>query len=149
MIWRLSVACCSQPMSFINTIVPWESVSSIVNKIILVWQQRLFQDASRCISSQEPRKKHTDQEHNLKISREMMVSNCTVLYKESNIYKLEILEALLILKKGPLINKQDTGRLRTLKLLGWSFEIHSLFFYYFLNLVLWIAMFSVSPLQKY
>ena len=39
-------------------------------------------------------------------------------YVERDTYRLEILEALIINVEDPEINRQDTGKVRTLKLYG-------------------------------
>ena len=39
-------------------------------------------------------------------------------YYQSNYRRLETLEALIILQEDPVINRQDTGRTKVLKLFG-------------------------------
>ena len=61
-------------------------------------------------------KKHTMDQHHLELTRAMLVDNTRIIAKETNFDKLCILEALYIQKNKPIINNQDTGRIRTLKL---------------------------------
>ena len=64
-------------------------------------------------------KKHTAEKHtNTNFDRDMMVENTKILRKENDYRRLQIYEALIIHEKRPLINKQDTGFNRTLKLFG-------------------------------
>ena len=66
-------------------------------------------------------KKHTADKHiNAQFHRDLMVNNTKILRKESDYRKLQIYEALIIHEKRPLINRQDTGFNRTLKLFGHS-----------------------------
>ena len=59
---------------------------------------------------------HCKTAHNKSITRDILVSNTKILKVESDVGRLEIMEALLIQQKNPELNKQDTGRIRTLKL---------------------------------
>ena len=54
--------------------------------------------------------------HNRKISRTCIVENTNILRKINDFNRLTIGEALLIKLKKAQINRQDTGRTRTLKL---------------------------------
>ena len=53
---------------------------------------------------------------NIDINREILVNNTKIIKLESNIIKLELIESLLIRKNDPQINRQDTGKVRVLKL---------------------------------
>ena len=61
----------------------------------------------------EHAKKHTE-----KITREEIVKFTEIRYRENDIQRLEILEALIILDEDPEINHQDTGKTKILKLYG-------------------------------
>ena len=61
-------------------------------------------------------KKHIQEVQGSKLTRETIANNTKFITKEDDIRKLDIIEAILIQKKDSSINKQDTGRLRTLKI---------------------------------
>ena len=61
-------------------------------------------------------KSHYETAHNTKLTRANIVANTTILRKENNIHKLQILEAIFILQKKPTINTQVAYSHRTLKL---------------------------------
>ena len=63
-------------------------------------------------------KSHTGSHHRDTLTREMMDNNTKIIRRENDKSRLHIYEALLIQQKNPLINKQDTGYTRTLKLFG-------------------------------
>ena len=50
------------------------------------------------------------------MSRETIVENTKVKYREQNQLRLEVLESILILFEKPEINKQETGKQRKLSL---------------------------------
>ena len=53
-----------------------------------------------------------------KLTREEIVNWTKIRYRENDVNRLEILEALIILYEDPVINHQDTGKKRILKLYG-------------------------------
>ena len=57
------------------------------------------------LASDAQKKKHSLDVVKEKINREILVINTTILRKETDFNKLEIMEALLIQRKNPLINK--------------------------------------------
>ena len=59
---------------------------------------------------------HTTDIHGLTLTRETLVNNTKILRTETDYYRLNITEALLIQINKPTINNQLTGRQRTLKL---------------------------------
>ena len=61
---------------------------------------------------------HTDEDHIMKLERKMLTDNTRIIYSDNSIRRLETIEALFIMKDDPAINRQDTGRTRTLLLLG-------------------------------
>ena len=61
-------------------------------------------------------KKHMQEALGIKLTREIIVTKTKIIKKENDIRKLDIIEATLIQKKDSSITKQDSGRLRTLKL---------------------------------
>ena len=63
-------------------------------------------------------KLHTEVTHKCKLTRDMLVNGTKIIYKDNNFHKIAIMESLLIKKYEPEINRQDTGRSRTLLLLG-------------------------------
>ena len=60
--------------------------------------------------------KHNIQEHGKKISRKEIVENTKIRNKLSDSKRLQILEALIINVEKPYLNRQDTGKIRTLYL---------------------------------
>jgi len=62
--------------------------------------------------------KPAQQKHLRKLTREEIVSMTKARYYENDINRLEILEALVIRFEDPVINLQDTGKKRILKLYG-------------------------------
>ena len=64
-------------------------------------------------------KKHSEAKHpDQMINRKEIERFTKVMYVERDVYRLEILEALLINAEDFEINRQDTGRKRILKLYG-------------------------------
>ena len=64
-------------------------------------------------------KSHTEASHrHSSLSRDVMVQNTKIIRKENDTRRLPIYEALIIQQKCPIINNQDTGSSRTLKLLS-------------------------------
>lgn len=61
---------------------------------------------------------HALQTHERKITRKEIVDMTKARYYQSNYRRLETLEALIILQEDPVINRQDTGRTKVLKLFG-------------------------------
>ena len=61
---------------------------------------------------------HSLQTHQRKPTRKEIVEMTKARYYQSNYRRLETLEALIILQEDPVINRQDTGKLKTLKLFG-------------------------------
>ena len=56
--------------------------------------------------------------HKDKLTRNEIVEWTKIRYREGDVNRLEILEALIILHEDPIINQQDTGKKRILKLYG-------------------------------
>ena len=63
-------------------------------------------------------KKHFESAHGRVPTREEIVSMTKARYYERDVRRLEILEALIIRLEDPEVNKQDTGKVRFLKLHG-------------------------------
>ena len=63
---------------------------------------------------------HFNDVHKRKITRHEIEEEISIRYKERNVYRLNILESLIINKEDPNLNKQDTGRHLILKLYGSS-----------------------------
>ena len=63
-------------------------------------------------------KKHFEAVHGRPITRKEIVTMTKARYHMSDVRKLEILEALIIRLEDPELNKQDTGKVRFLKLHG-------------------------------
>ena len=63
-------------------------------------------------------KQHNIQKHHIKITRKEIETFTSIRYQECDSNRLSILEALIINTEDPVINKQDTGKIRTLKLYG-------------------------------
>ena len=61
-------------------------------------------------------KTHYNDTHNLGLNRQQIVSDTKIIRKEQNFNRLQITEAILIQSRNPTINRQSTGRTRTLKL---------------------------------
>ena len=59
---------------------------------------------------------HTKNKHNTQLTRDMLVSNTKIQHQVDNFDRLIIMEALLIHKENPKINRQHTGIIRTLNL---------------------------------
>ena len=59
---------------------------------------------------------HTKDKHNEALTRDTLVNNTKIVLTETDYYRLNILEALLIQTNNHLINKQHTGEQRILKL---------------------------------
>ena len=60
--------------------------------------------------------KHNMQDHGKKISRKEIVDNTRMRNRLSDSRRLQILEALIINIEKPYLNRQDTGKIRTLYL---------------------------------
>ena len=65
---------------------------------------------------------HSQQKHNAKITRKEIVDWTKTRYYENDIRRLEILESLIIRIEDPVLNRQDTGKKRILKLYGTDFR---------------------------
>ena len=63
-------------------------------------------------------RQHSEKIHGIKITRKEIERFTRVRYVERDINRLEILEALIINAEDPEVNRQDTGKIRTLKLYG-------------------------------
>ena len=61
---------------------------------------------------------HCLDEHNHKITRKELEDSVSIRYKERDCNRLSILESLIIGEEDPILNRQDTGRQRILKLYG-------------------------------
>ena len=59
---------------------------------------------------------HAKDTHNHILTRQEIVNNTEIIYRNTDWNRLQIMEALLILQKNPQINRQITGMHRTLKL---------------------------------
>ena len=60
-------------------------------------------------------KQHTQNSHNINLTRESLVNNSKIICSNNDPYRLSILEALYIRKLCPSINKQITSSHRTIK----------------------------------
>jgi hypothetical protein len=67
-------------------------------------------------------KKHMQEVHNATLTRQTLVENTKIIRQLSDPSRLAICEALLVRESNPIINLQDTGCTRTLKL--FSGRIH-------------------------
>lgn len=66
-------------------------------------------------------KDHTCKKHvQTSFNRELMVQNTKIIRKENDFSRLQRYEALLIQQKNPIINNQETGSCRTLKLFNFN-----------------------------
>ena len=63
-------------------------------------------------------RKHYESSHNRNITRSEIVAMTKARYYQRDVRKLEILEALIIQSEAPEINRQDTGKVKLLKLYG-------------------------------
>ena len=63
-------------------------------------------------------KKHYESCHKRNITRREIEDMTKARYYQRDVRRLEILEALIIQREGPEINKQDTGKCKVLKLYG-------------------------------
>ena len=61
---------------------------------------------------------HFDNKHDTRITRKEILNFTRIRYKMRDTNRLEILEALIINTEDPEINRQDTGKIRILKLYG-------------------------------
>jgi hypothetical protein len=61
-------------------------------------------------------KQHASDFHDTILTRDMMVNNTKVIYRAADPFRLKIAESLLIRKNNPVINRQDTGFVRTIRL---------------------------------
>ena len=61
-------------------------------------------------------KLHSQDDHQTTLTREMLVNNTKIIDKQTDFSRLKILEALLIMKHKPILNGQNTGTDRILKL---------------------------------
>ena len=59
--------------------------------------------------------------HSRQLTRNDLTENTTIMRWDRDINRLQIAEALLILASTPIINRQDTGSIRILKLFSWLF----------------------------
>ena len=66
--------------------------------------------------------KHLDDNHTTKITRKEFEYWTKTRYIERDVNRLFILEALIIQFEDPVVNRQDTGKKRTLKLYGDSWR---------------------------
>jgi hypothetical protein len=67
-------------------------------------------------------KKHTIDEHDTTLTRSLMVDNTKIIYRASDSIRLKIAESLLIGQLHPVINYQDTGIARTLRLFSTRYQ---------------------------
>ena len=63
-------------------------------------------------------KNHVQETHGRKITRKEIVEMTKARFYQNDYQRLEILEALLIYFEDPVINRQDTGKRKILKLFG-------------------------------
>ena len=61
-------------------------------------------------------KTHARDNHSHTLTRQEIVDNTEIIYRNTDWNRLQIMEALLILQRNPQINRQTTGMHRTLKL---------------------------------
>ena len=62
--------------------------------------------------------RHHLADHSEKVTRKEIEACTKIRYQESDTNRLEILESLIIHLEDPVINRQDTGKTRVLKLYG-------------------------------
>ena len=62
--------------------------------------------------------RHHREAHKEKVTRKEIETCTKIRYQERDTNRLEILEALIIHFEDPVINRQDTGKIRVLKLYG-------------------------------
>ena len=60
--------------------------------------------------------------HSRQLTRNYLTENTNIMRRDRGINRLQITEALLILASTPIINRQDTGSIRILKLFSWLFK---------------------------
>ena len=63
-------------------------------------------------------KKHFIEMHGRKPTRNEIVQMTKARYYINDFQRLETIEALIILQEEPVLNRQDTGRMKVLKLFG-------------------------------
>ena len=63
-------------------------------------------------------KKHFIEMHGRKPTRNEIVQMMKARYYINDFQRLETIEALIILQEEPVLNRQDTGRMKVLKLFG-------------------------------
>ena len=73
---------------------------------------------SFCLCPAGAIKKHAEQKHKRNITREEIVNMTKARYFLRDVRRLEILEALIIRFEDPVVNRQDTGKKKVLKLYG-------------------------------
>jgi hypothetical protein len=61
-------------------------------------------------------KEHALREHNVKINRDMLINNTSIIATFSDVYRLKTYEALMILQTGPTLNRQHESFTNILKL---------------------------------
>ena len=61
---------------------------------------------------------HFETKHNTRITRKEIVNWTRIRYQVRDTNRLKILEALIINAEDPELNRQDTGKVRILKLYG-------------------------------
>ena len=61
---------------------------------------------------------HSKEKHGQKTTRDEIVQWTKIRYFEHDVNRLEILESLIIRQEEPKLNRQDTGKLRVLKVYG-------------------------------
>ena len=61
-------------------------------------------------------KDHFQQIHDMTLTKNNIVDCIKITSRESDVIRLQIAEAVIILSDNPLINRHDTGKTRTSKL---------------------------------
>ena len=56
------------------------------------------------------------QEHGDNVTRQQIVDNTRIRFTEHDVHRLKVLEALVIKFESPVLNIQETGQTRILKL---------------------------------
>ena len=82
--------------------------------------------------------------HDMTLTRNNIVDYTKITRGESDIIRLQIAEAVIILSDDPQINRQDTGKTRTLKLFSWLYWQNIMCKYLCSNLLLIVIMFQYS-----
>ena len=89
-------------------------MSLLIKQIVQRDSNRVWQSAYYL--KKDAIKQHFLDVHGRKVTRKEIVDMKKAQYYQSDFQRLEILKALIILFEDPLINRQDTGKKKILKL---------------------------------